>query len=105
MPSLFPRPVTESPSVSLCLMPLPGPRWPRAKAQGVPEAAAQLRGQRAPGSAAGPAATARPPSSGLRPRPLRAPPAGRASRFLLRCVYSRYQERRYTDFILRMGDD
>lgn len=59
-----PARVTESPSVSLCLMPLPGPRWPRARAQGVPEAAAQLRGQRAPVSAsAGPAATAGPPGS------------------------------------------
>lgn len=103
MPSLFLRPVTESPSVSLCLMPLPGPRWPRARAQGVPASAAQ------PAASAPPARRLlrppRPPGSVLRPRPRRAPPAARASRFLGRCVCSRYQERRDTDFILRMGDD
>ena len=61
-----PARVTESPSVSLCLMPLPGPRWPRARAQGVPEAAAQLRGQRAPVSASGRSCGHR-GATGLRP--------------------------------------
>lgn len=100
-----PARVTESPSVSLCLIPLPGPRWPRARAQGVPGAAAQLGGQRAPVSASGRSCGHR-GTTGLRPRgrgPPRSPSASPAPRASSRSVFIAATRRDVTRIYFKDG--